>query len=122
MKTGLHHVALRVPNFEKALSFYTEVLGLKLRTSWPGAALLQLDDGTHVELFAGTEPVPETVPAGYFHLAYQVDDVDAALQLAASYGAPITNPAKDANIGGLPIRCGFCRGFGGESIEFFKEL
>lgn len=122
MKTGFHHVALRVPEFDKALAFYTEVLDMKIRAQWNNAALLQMDDGGHLELFAGTDPIPESVSAGYFHLAYKVDDVDAALALAAEHGAPTTIQPKNANIGGLDIRCGFCRGLGGETIEFFKEI
>lgn len=118
---GFHHVALRVPNFDQALTFYTEGLGLTLRVQWEGAAMLQLADGGHLELFAGTEPVPDT-KNGYYHMAYKVDDVDGALARAAEYGATITIPAKDARIGDLDIRCGFCQGPGGETIEFFKEL
>ena len=121
LKTGVHHVALRVPNFDEALAFYTEALGLTVRARWEGAALLQLSDGGHLELFAGTEPVPQT-HNGYYHMAYRVEDVDGALARAAQYGAPTTIPAKNARIGDLDIRCGFCQGPGGESIEFFKEL
>lgn len=55
-------------------------------------------------------------------MAYRVEDVDGALARAAQYGAPTTIPAKNARIGDLDIRCGFCQGPGGESIEFFKEL
>ena len=121
MKVGFHHIALRIPDLDKALSFYTQALGLTIRAQWSGAALLQLADGGHLELFAGTEPVPETIPSGYFHMAYKVDDVDAALNRAAEFGAPITIPARDAVIGDLAIRCGFCQGPGGESVEFFME-
>ena len=92
LKTGFHHVALRVPNFDEALAFYTEALGLTVRARWEGAALLQLSDGGHLELFAGTEPVPQT-HNGYYHMAYRVEDVDGALARAAQYGAPTTIPA-----------------------------
>ena len=119
---GFHHVALRVPNFDEALTFYTQALGLTLRTQWPGAALLQLADGGHLELFAGETPVPEQPSAGYYHMAYRVEDVDAALARAARFGAPTTIEAKNARIGDIDIRCGFCRGPGGESVEFFAEL
>lgn len=122
IKTGFHHVALKVPNFDEALAFYTEVIGLKIRAQWPGAALLQLDDGGHLELFAGTEPIPADVNCGYFHFAFKVDDVDAAMELAMANGAPLKMAAKDAQIGDLKIRCGFVYGPGGESVEFFKEI
>ena len=52
----------------------------------------------------------------------QQAQAELALARAAQYGAPTTIPAKNARIGDLDIRCGFCQGPGGESIEFFKEL
>lgn len=36
LKTGFHHVALRVPNFDEALAFYTKALGLTVRARWEG--------------------------------------------------------------------------------------
>jgi len=121
MSMGIHHVALRVDDLNRAIAFYTEGLGLKVRVTWPGAALLQADDGSHLELFDGGEHL-ESVRNGYYHLAYRVENVTDAMNRAVEYGAKLTMPVKQVKLDTLPIECAFVEGPSGESIEFFKEL
>ncbi|MGN1409076.1 MAG: VOC family protein [Eubacteriales bacterium] len=126
---GFHHVALKAADFEGALKFYTEGLGMKFYTMWGEGngriAMLDLGDGGILELFAGGE-AGETRNAGYIHFALRVDDVDAAYARALECGArekskPAVVPLESAPVK-LTLNCGFVYGPSGEEIEFFRVV
>jgi catechol 2,3-dioxygenase-like lactoylglutathione lyase family enzyme len=98
---GIHHVGITVPDLDRAIEFYTEVLGMDLfdppspvfdhdelgpAVGVPGAALRQVNlscGGVIVELLEYTNP-PEASPTpvradqrGAAHLAIHVDDIAA---------------------------------------------
>ncbi|WP_416883533.1 VOC family protein [Marivita sp.] len=88
MQLLFHHVALIVQDYETSKTFYCEVLGLKIlaenyreeRASWK--LDLALADGGLLELFsfpnAPSRPSrPEA--CGLRHLAFRVEDIDAAI-------------------------------------------
>ena len=99
---GIHHLAISVPDIEKAQSFYCDVLGLDLVTHWDfeasadGDAVLGLKDAAaktimvaagniYLEIFEFTSPAakPQLNPRpvcdhGYTHLAFEVEDIHAA--------------------------------------------
>ena len=119
---GFHHVAMKVANFDQVVAFYTEGLGFSVNKQWPGAIMLDAGDGVCLEIFPDGRF--ETVDNSYVHVAFKVDDVDAALARAAAYGAKITIPPKDVDIASdpvFPVRIAFCVGLSGETIEFFHE-
>jgi catechol 2,3-dioxygenase-like lactoylglutathione lyase family enzyme len=66
---GIHHVALRVKDFEASLRFYTTVLGFVERVRWnePPKRIVLLDtgNGSYLELFENGQnaPSPRT-PSG----------------------------------------------------------
>jgi catechol-2,3-dioxygenase len=74
--TKLGHVALRVQDVDRAVQFYTEVVGLTLRNRGPGAAFLGArEDASHeLALFPLAEgaagPDPERV--GMYHMAWEM--------------------------------------------------
>ena len=83
----IHHVAVICSDYEQSKRFYTEVLGLKVvseyyrreRRSWKADCWLH--DTYVVELFSFPNPParpswPEA--AGLRHLAFEVDDIQAA--------------------------------------------
>jgi catechol 2,3-dioxygenase-like lactoylglutathione lyase family enzyme len=85
MVKGLWNYALKVGDIERAVRFYVDVLGAKVRLrgevlGW-AYALIRLGD-TRVILFdkapyedrLGREP-----PAGFLHDVYEVDDFDAQI-------------------------------------------
>ena len=88
MLRGIHHVAVICSDYPVSRHFYVNVLGLKVidenyreaRDSYK--CDLALPDGTQIELFSfpGAPPRPSRPEAqGLRHLAFRVDDLDAAI-------------------------------------------
>jgi catechol-2,3-dioxygenase len=73
--TQLGHVALRVRDLDRAVQFYTEVLGLTLRHQGRGAAFLgNRQDASHeLALFPLAEDAADPDPArvGMYHMAWE---------------------------------------------------
>lgn len=101
----IDHIELVTADKERALRFYTEVLGFSLRSrlTVPGGLRLAYLDlgGTTVELMSWTEaapaPRPEGEHLGYRMMALEVDDLQAALQALARSGVecswgPVVRP------------------------------
>src|SRR5690606_22579868 len=106
---GSHHTALCVIDFEGAIRFFTEFIGMSVEwvvdrrdgdafaavTDLPGAAasMAMLKLGTYrIELFRYSQPESAREPQrqcdpGYTHIAFEVSDVDAvhARLTAAGY-------------------------------------
>ncbi len=125
---GFHHVAVRVPDFDAALRFYKDVLGFTERVTWGEgdrrAALLDTGDGNYLEVFAGGPAEPK--PVGTIeHFALRTSNVDAVIERMRAAGAPVTVEPRDIVLGrgpnAVPARIAFCRGPGGEEIEFFQN-
>src|SRR5829696_4145833 len=80
---GFHHVAVRVPDWDAAITFYKDVLGFKERIAWgegdKRAVMLDVGDGAYLEVFAGgTTPPEEDGPI--LHIAFRTDNVDAVIE------------------------------------------
>ena len=108
MIVGLHHVAIGVDDFDKALAFYTEALGFEVVQE------SEFDDDPHanraiglagvkarmamlkapnafVELWQYSNPAPADLRSrpcdyGYPHIALQVDDIQAEYDRLISHG------------------------------------
>lgn len=85
---GLHHVAIIASDYPRSRHFYVEVLGLEVlaevyrqaRDSWK--LDLRVDGATQIELFSFPAPparVSRPEAAGLRHLAFRVDDIEAAV-------------------------------------------
>ena len=90
----MHHVAIIVSDYEKAKEFYVEKLGFPVlrenyrpdRRDWK--LDLKFGDG-ELEIFAipGAPPRPDRPEArGLRHLAFRVDDIEAAVAELAERG------------------------------------
>ena len=112
----IHHVAVICSDYERSKQFYTDVLGLEIksehyrknRDSWK--ADCWLDDNYVVELFSfPNPPARQSYPeaAGLRHLAFEVDDIDAAAQFL-----------DDKNIVHEPIRTDE---YTGKRFVFFSD-
>nr|MDD6336706.1 VOC family protein [bacterium] len=123
---GVHHIAIRVKDFDRTMDLYTRVLGMQTRYTWgegdERAAMLDCGDAC-IELFAGSQA--DRLPEGAFiHLALRVEDCDGAYQAALAAGCTSRSEPKDVDIQSqpeaLPVRIAFVYGYDGEVIEFFK--
>ena len=93
MLKGFHHVAVICSDYQRAKAFYTEVLGFSVIDENYRAARdsykcdLVLPDGSQLELFSFADAPPRlTSPEaqGLRHLAFRVDDLDAAINQLSS--------------------------------------
>ena len=125
---GIHHVAMRVKDFDASERFYTEAMGFTPVARWGEgdrrAVMLDTGDGACLEIFAGGRGA---APEGAFlHVALNAADVDAAAERARSAGAEITVEPKTVDVDSKPqpmrIRLAFFKGPNGEVVELFKKL
>jgi methylmalonyl-CoA/ethylmalonyl-CoA epimerase len=93
--TRLHHLGWAVPSLAAGSGIFAELLGLphQLDELLPGVELRFFEAGEClIELLASTgtnrsiEALVDAQGGGLHHLAFAVDDVDAALRTAASAG------------------------------------
>lgn len=90
------HTKLRVRNLEAAMRFYEAAFGYGLRSRRPGPddseiAFLSLPgETTEIQLAQMPGDTPFEVPERMIHLAYRVDDLEAALSQAMEAGATLS--------------------------------
>ena len=94
----IDHVELIPADYERTMKFYIDILGFKLRDSYPvdapplaEVAYLTLGN-TVVELMRVNGAVPASVKAwqvGYHALALEVSDMEAAVKYLTGKGVPI---------------------------------
>ncbi|MEM7565631.1 MAG: VOC family protein [Pseudomonadota bacterium] len=129
---GLHHYGVTVRNAARAAEWYARAFGFSEETRWsiPGAditiVLLQADD-VRIELFEAARPrenptLEESVGAslatlGLRHVAFLVDDMDAARAHAAGLGLDILSEPAHAEGG---FRYMFLRDPDGNHVELVQ--
>lgn len=111
---GLHHLGVAVPDLDEAISTYARLLGATLEhretvaDQGVEAASMLLGD-SRVELLA---PIGDDTPVGRFlakrgpgmhHVAYEVDDVAAALAALADEGAELIDTTPRQGLFGLQV-------------------
>ena len=86
--------------------------------------LLDMGDGSHMELFQPTvdgpkpgDPAPNN-PVNHFALT--TTDIRGAVEHVRAAGYEITVEPRDVDLGGLQITIAFFLGPNGESVEFFQ--
>jgi len=121
MIVGIHHVAVGVPDLERALTFYRDALGFEVveQTQWAGdnpradraigldrsaAQMVMLKaPNAFVELWQYSAPVPQDrrgrpCDYGYPHLCLQVDGIQAEYDRLAAAGMEFVGPPVDFGI------------------------
>lgn len=87
--TGIHHIAIICSDYARSKHFYTDILGLAIvRETYREARRsfkldLALGDRYLIELFSFPDPPPRASgpeACGLRHLAFAVDDLDAAIR------------------------------------------
>ncbi len=126
MITGIHHAAMRTADFDTAVKFYGEGLGLKQYfAAGEGKQRMALFAAgeSFIEIFADGE---EKSHGAVEHFALASNDVDADFKLALAAGASERVAPKDIKIAGeegltpeLDLRIAFVTAPTGEMIEFF---
>ncbi|MEP2028211.1 MAG: VOC family protein [Paracoccaceae bacterium] len=138
--TSFHHVGLSVPDLDRAIAFYTDVIGFTLldRAKWSDApdldraigakesagefAMIELD-GFCIELFqfesptATTPSEPRIVGHGWTHICVKVDDAAAMHTALVNAGAKMH--AEPFNIGDGPFA--YARDPFGNIIEIWQD-
>ena len=127
---GVHHINLKAvgpEGFEKAVSFYRDVLGMEVVRTWgtperPGA---MLNTGNCVMEISGS--AEEIKPDGSIpHFALATDDTDACIEAVRAAGYQVAVEPRDFSFAncstpGYEVRMAFCIGPCNERIEFFCE-
>ena len=122
--TGLHHVSMKCDTreaFEKAKTFYTDVLGLAVARTWPEGVLIDTGCGL-IEIFCNGPGILQK--GAVRHFALSVEDVDALAERIAAAGYEVFIRPGDLLIPSDPplrARMAFCRGALGEEIELFCQ-
>ncbi len=129
--TGVHHIAMKVKNFDASVDFYTNTLGLHEDISWGDmgkrAIMLRFADGAYLELFEGGKEGERPENAGVWcHIALRTDDTDALYAKAMACGAKSKMQPTKVDVASKPtqkrINIAFVFGPDGEVIEFFEEM
>ena len=109
MKTKLVYVGIRVKDLERAIDFYTKLLGMKVVSRYKieqtQGEIVNLESekgGFTLELNYYEKGSPYDteylVGEGLDHLAFNVDNLDKALEEARLAGHPTTLEIKSGNI------------------------
>jgi len=102
--TGFHHVAIICSNYEKSKKFYVDVLGFSViketfRADRNSYKLdLHVAESDQIELFSFPHPPQRTnnpEACGLRHLAFQVENLDAAVASLQSQGVSVENIRVD---------------------------
>ena len=114
-----HHVAIRVPDYQRTKDWYTSKLDFRVLHEWPYGDLEvaylapAADDNFHLEIVGGTDPAPKIVfdavaeslgVAGYHHFCMNVHSVDETLaelgrRAVRVIGEPFDLPAISRRLG-----------------------
>ncbi len=125
---GCHHIAVQARDWEASLKLYRDVLGMTPTVEFVGGGrtvvLLDMGDGSHIELFEPTRDTPATGSDAandpVTHFALTTTDARAATEHVRRAGYEITVEPRDVNLGGMDVTVAFFKGPSGELIEFFE--
>src|SRR6188768_3058132 len=97
---GTHHLALTTGRFELLRQFYVETLGLPVLGGFPEHEIVFVGAGSTAIEIIGEDTSPaaglddRTSRHGWHHLAWEVEDVDAAFAELVARGIPVQSPPE----------------------------
>lgn len=124
MITGLHHISMKCgtkEEFEKAKSFYLDILGFNIVREWPEGIMIDYGNGM-LEIFSNGSGIK--TKGALRHIAFATDNVDEMVDIVKKAGYEVFIEPNDIIIKSEPefkARMAFCFGPLGEEIEFFQE-
>jgi catechol 2,3-dioxygenase-like lactoylglutathione lyase family enzyme len=123
---GFHHISIQTQNMSESLHFYRDILGMRVRLEFNVSgrpfALLDIGDGSYVELQAPKPDTGEPIPGNpLVHFALAASNVRAAIEKVRQAGYPVTVEPKDVQLNTLSASVAFFTGPSGESVELFQE-
>jgi catechol 2,3-dioxygenase-like lactoylglutathione lyase family enzyme len=125
---GTHHLALITGRFELLRRFYVETLGLPVVGGFPEHDIIFVGAGTTAIEIIGEDAPPGSNPGdrvarhGWHHLAFEVEDVDAAFAELTARGVPIHSPPESFPEAAPTMRIAFLRDPDGNLIELVQPL
>jgi catechol 2,3-dioxygenase-like lactoylglutathione lyase family enzyme len=124
---GSHHVAVQTRDWDASLKLYCNVLGMELVSEFGSSerkiVLLDMGDGSHIELFQPKADTPTDISTNsdpIMHIALATTDTRAATEHVRKAGYEITVEPKDLVLGKLKVTIAFFKGPNGEELEFFQ--
>jgi catechol 2,3-dioxygenase-like lactoylglutathione lyase family enzyme len=126
---GMHHISIQTRDWDASLHLYQEVLGMAAVAEFGPPerpiVLLDIGDGSHIELFApkpdppaGESPAPGDL---ILHFALATTDTRAAVEHVRQAGYEITSEPRTVDLSGMRVTNAFFKGPNGEEIEFFQN-
>ncbi len=102
MEHVFEHMAINVPDRDRAERWYTEQLGLSVVRSVPGSMCFLADPTGRVVLELYSNPAHPVMSFGQlhpltFHVAFLVDDVAGEAERLVGAGASVVDPIKTVN-------------------------
>jgi len=131
----IDHAAIRVPDFDSAVAWYTGNLDFRLKRSLPLAGFTfgllspAADDSFSIELLAGpggdNRPVYKDLHmsyklSGWHHTGFRVDNVDRAIDELKHRGVTIVTEPRD--VAGMGLRVAFFADPWGNIFEIIQPL
>jgi glyoxylase I family protein len=107
--------------FEKAKSFYLDILGFNIVREWPEGIMIDYGNGM-LEIFSNGSGIK--TKGALRHIAFATDNVDEMVDIVKKAGYEVFIEPNDIIIKSEPefkARMAFCFGPLGEEIEFFQE-
>jgi len=123
----VHHVAISTTQFERLRAFYVETLGLAVVGGFPDQQIVFLDAGGMILEIVGAQAPGQASPAGFErrgwqHLAWEVEDVDAAYADLVGRGVTGHSAPEDFPPEAPRLRIAFLRDPDGNLLELVQAL
>jgi catechol 2,3-dioxygenase-like lactoylglutathione lyase family enzyme len=118
-----HHIALSTPDLSRLRAFYAETLGLPVVGGFPGHQIVFIGvGGAALELAQEDVSTGGSRQSGWDHLAWEVEDVDAAFAVLSARGVPFHVTPEGFPPEAPTMRIAFFRDPDGNVVELIQPL
>jgi PhnB protein len=118
-----HHVAISTPDLARLRAFYTETLALPVVGGFPGQPIIFVGAGDSAIEIEQEIPSPDCLRrSGWNHVAWQVEDVDAAYAELSARGVVFDVAPEDFPPAAPTMRIAFFRDPDGNLVELIRPL